>query len=85
MPEESSHPLQNTWSIWEHEASKNSSDWGSNMSDLGNFNTVEDFWRYYNNIPKPSQVFFDGKSKKRVGDRQIESFSIFKKGIKYVL
>jgi hypothetical protein len=31
------------------------------------------------------QVFFDGKSKKRVGDRQIESFSIFKKGIKYVL
>ncbi|KAG5187279.1 eukaryotic translation initiation factor 4E-like 1 [Tribonema minus] len=77
-----SHPLQNSWCIWEHEASKNSSDWGSNMTSLGEFNTVEDFWRFYNNIPKPSQVFFDGKSRKRVGDRQIESFSIFKKGIR---
>ena len=28
------------------------------------------------------QVFFDGKSKKRVGDREIESFSLFKDGIK---
>jgi Eukaryotic initiation factor 4E len=50
------HPLQNSWCIWEHEASKNSSDWGSNMTSLGDFNTVEGFWKYYNHIPKPSQV-----------------------------
>ena len=53
---ETSHPLHNTWCIWEHEASKNSKDWGSNMKNLGSFNTVEEFWRYYNHVPRPSQV-----------------------------
>lgn len=76
------HPLQNTWCIWEHESSKNSSDYGSNMNHLGSFNTIEEFWRYYNHVPRPSQVFYDGKTNKRVGDRQIESFALFKEGIK---
>lgn len=51
------------------------------MSELAHFNTVEDFWRYYSHIPPPSQVFFDGECRKRVGGKTIEEFSLFKKGI----
>ena len=43
---------------------------------------VEDFWRAYNNIPKPSAIFFDGRTKKRFANRSVESFSLFKKNIK---
>jgi hypothetical protein len=51
------------------------------------FNTVEDFWMYYRNVPPPSAVFYDGmkREKRRVGkdgeERAIECFSLFKKDI----
>jgi hypothetical protein len=53
------------------------------MKELGSFTTVEDFWRYFNHLPKPSDVFFDGESKKRVGtdNKTIEEYSLFKKGV----
>ncbi|CAM9779636.1 unnamed protein product, partial [Choristocarpus tenellus] len=76
------HPLQNTWCIWEHQVTKSDADWGNNMQSLSEFSTVEDFWKVFNNVPKPSQVMFDGTMRKKVGERQIDSFSIFKKGIK---
>ncbi|CAM9486483.1 unnamed protein product [Ectocarpus fasciculatus] len=76
------HPLQNTWCIWEHKVAKSSADWGDSMQSLAEFATVEDFWKVYNNVPKPSQVMFDGSMRKKVGDRVIDSYSIFKKGIK---
>uniref|UniRef100_A0A7S2XVT5 Eukaryotic translation initiation factor 4E n=1 Tax=Fibrocapsa japonica TaxID=94617 RepID=A0A7S2XVT5_9STRA len=75
------HPLENTWSIWEHRATKNQGDWAGNMQKICTFATVEDFWAYYNHIPKPSAIFYDGQTRKRVGDRQLESLSIFKEGI----
>lgn len=52
------------------------------MEKLCEVATVEDFWRAFNNIPKPSQIFFDGRSRKRFKDRSVESFSLFKKNIK---
>jgi len=52
------------------------------MAKLVEFATIEDFWRAWNNVPKPSEIFFDGKSQKKVGDRMIESLSLFKAGIK---
>lgn len=53
------------------------------MKELCSFSTVEDFWRYFNFIPRPSEVFFDGETKKRVGPNNdiIEEYSLFKKGI----
>jgi hypothetical protein len=53
------------------------------MTQLCTFSTVQDFWRYYNNIPRPSQVFFDGETKKRVGpnSKTILEYNLFKKGI----
>ena len=52
------------------------------MYKLCDFETVEEFWGYWNAIPKPSQIFFDGHSRKRFADRTVSSFSIFKKGVK---
>jgi len=53
------------------------------MSELCHISTAEEFWRYWNHIPKPSEVFFDGEFRKKVGPegKTIEEFSLFKKGI----
>ena len=46
---------------------------------------MEDFWHYFNALPKPSDVFSEGKMRRRVGkegeERVIESFALFKSGI----
>lgn len=57
--------------------------WKENMKELCAFQTVEDFWRYFNHIPTPSQVFFDGECRKKVGPegKTVEEYSLFKKGI----
>ena len=53
------------------------------MSELCHFATVQDFWRNFNHIPKPSEVFFDGECRKKVGPegKTIEEYSLFKKGV----
>lgn len=77
------HFLEHEWVIWEHRSpDKNSKSYEDNMAMLCEVATVEDFWKAYNNIPKPSQIFFDGRSRKRFKDRSVESFSLFKKNIK---
>mmetsp|Transcript_23821 Transcript_23821/g.55566 ORF Transcript_23821/g.55566 Transcript_23821/m.55566 type:complete len:167 (-) Transcript_23821:2428-2928(-) len=53
------------------------------MKQLCSFSTIEGFWQYFNHIPRPSQVFFDGEYRKKIGPSQktIEEYSLFKKGI----
>jgi len=83
------HPLQHTWCIWEQRSAdkRNMTDqeWKDLQKKLCEFSTVEDFWRYFYHLPPPSDVFYDGRNKKRVGsppnDRTIESFSLFKKNV----
>jgi len=71
--------------LWEHKKSenKNPSQWKVNMTELCHFKTVEQFWRNFHHVPKPSEVFFDGDTRKRVGPEQktVEEYSLFKKGI----
>lgn len=71
------------WVLWEHKAaeSKNPNQWKDNMLALCSYNTVEDFWRFWNHIPRPSEVFFDGEFRKKVDGKTIEEYSLFKKGI----
>ena len=77
------HFLESEWVLWEHRApDKNSKSYEDNMAKLCEVATVEDFWRAFNNVPKPSQIFYDGKTRKRFANRSVESFSLFKKGIK---
>ena len=77
------HFLESEWVMWEHRApDKNSKSYEDNMAKLCEFATVEDFWRLWNNIPNPSEIFYDGKTKKKFKDRTVESFSLFKKNVK---
>ena len=46
------HALNCAWSIWEHRDGTNAS-WEDSMYKLCDFETVEEFWAYWNNIPKP--------------------------------
>jgi len=77
------HFLESEWVIWEHRApDKNSKSYEDNMAKVCEVATIEDFWRAFNNIPKPSQIFYDGKTRKKFATRTVESFSMFKKNIK---
>ncbi len=72
------------WVLWERlGGAQNSSDWNAQMNEICAFATIEDFWSYYNHIPKPSEVFFDGNTRKTVGpkSKQIVEYNLFKRGI----
>lgn len=83
------HPLQDNWVLWEHQ--KNAKmNYEQNTTQLGTFNSVEDFWRIMHHYPKPSKFFFNGKSKPVVvnfkdnvmqNNREVASISLFKKDI----
>lgn len=53
------------------------------MKELCSFSTVEEFWQYFNHLPRPSQVFYDGENRKKLGPTQktVEEYSLFKKNI----
>jgi len=71
------HPLENEWSFWYDKrpaAGKRvrgeQESYESNLREIGNFGTVEDFWRYYNHMVKPSRI------------ENNSNYHFFKKGIK---
>ena len=83
MPPGGPHFLESEWVIWEHRSpDKNSKSYEDNMEKLCEVATIEDFWCAFNNIPKPSAIFYDGRSRKKFASRSVESFSLFKKNIK---
>ena len=60
------HALQSNWSLWEHRENKDGS-WNANFHKLCDFNTVEDFWKYWSHIvrrahtrPRHSRALFSG-------------------------
>lgn len=57
-------------------------DWKFSMREVCEFSTVEDFWKYWSFFPRPSEILFDGHTRKEVEGRTIDAFSVFKKGIK---
>eukprot|EP00595_Chromulina_sp_UTEXLB2642_P003354 CAMPEP_0196765784 /NCGR_PEP_ID=MMETSP1095-20130614/12566_1 /TAXON_ID=96789 ORGANISM="Chromulina nebulosa, Strain UTEXLB2642" /NCGR_SAMPLE_ID=MMETSP1095 /ASSEMBLY_ACC=CAM_ASM_000446 /LENGTH=151 /DNA_ID=CAMNT_0042124519 /DNA_START=68 /DNA_END=519 /DNA_ORIENTATION=+ len=52
------------------------------MEEVADFSTVEDFWRIWTYMPKPSEVLYDGIPKKDLLNRRVDAFSLFKKGIR---
>jgi len=71
------HPLENEWSFWYDKRPAQSKrvrgeqeSYESNLREIGNFGTVEDFWRYYNHMVKPSKIETNS------------NYHFFKKGIK---
>lgn len=76
------HPLQHPWTFWELKAvTADTKDYNNALREVCEFQTIEDFWKYWPYIPKPSEVFGDGQSKKTVEGRTIKAFGVFKKGI----
>ncbi len=52
------HKLQRTWVMWydKPEKSQTSESYENALEKIGEFNTVEDFWSYFNNIPQPTKI-----------------------------
>ena len=70
--------LHTEWSIWEHQRNTGNN-YDKNSCCIGSFSTIEEFWRYYNNYPQPSKIFFDGMCKPTLTnpDREVASISFF--------
>lgn len=55
------HPLESDWTIW-FDSNKRPAkggglkSWESKLREVGHFNNVEYFWRYYNHLEKPSNL-----------------------------
>ncbi|GAB9468589.1 Eukaryotic translation initiation factor 4e [Globisporangium polare] len=79
--DEKKHELHTAWAVWEQRELGKGMAYADKLFKLCSFRTVEEFWSYWNNIPKPSQVLFDGFTKKKFADRTVESFAVFKDGI----
>lgn len=47
------HALHTAWTIWEQRELSKGMAWADKLFKLCTFNTVEEFWGYWNNIPKP--------------------------------
>lgn len=57
------HPLQNSWTIWFDNPGKRTStaSWVEHLRKITTFDTVEDFWRVFNNL-KPASTLPQGSN-----------------------
>jgi len=76
------HPLHHRWVYWEHTKVNKPEDYANSMKDVCDFNTVEDFWKVWSYLPRPSEVLYDGTVRKEGLNRKIDAFSMFKNGIR---
>jgi hypothetical protein len=58
------HQLQHVWVLWEHKTVNKQEEWANSMREVCEFSTVEEFWKYWSFVPRPSEVLFDGHSRK---------------------
>jgi Eukaryotic initiation factor 4E len=67
------HPLQHRWVLWEHKSVNNKSEeWANSMRIVCEFSSIEEFWTYWRFVPRPSEVLFDGSTRKGGQDAQFE-------------
>jgi len=52
------HPLQNSWTLWYDNPGRKTTQekWAENLKKIVTFDTVEDFWRIFNNIRPASKL-----------------------------
>lgn len=76
-------PLTSTWTWHAHADSRG--DYGNAVLKLGSFCTVQDFWRYYNNIPTPDRIFMGThilSIPKAFGTgRTVQGFAVFRENV----
>lgn len=82
------YPLSSTWKIYDHEKSDNNN-YDKSTRCICSFSDVITFWQFFNNIPLPSNLFYQsntGKPYYKLNDnndkkREIASISIFRNNI----
>ena len=74
------HHLQNVWTFYVHYESE-TNNYGSSYEILGTFNTIEDFWRLFNNIPKVT-VLTSRENNILINSNTVVAYSLFKNNIK---
>lgn len=77
--------LNDTWIIYDHEKSDNQN-YEKSTRKIGEFNTINGFWSFFNNIPKPSDLFYQRDTGKPFynynnEDREVASISMFRDGV----
>lgn len=74
--------LWDRWVLWETKCSRN--EYVSSLVQVGVIGSVEEFWRYYNNYPYPSMIFYNGEYKPTVKNpmRNVSSIALFREGVK---
>jgi hypothetical protein len=50
------HQLERQWALWYNPATAEGDKWFESLHQVGALNTIEDFWRLYNNIVTPSNL-----------------------------
>ena len=70
------HPLENAWTAWRHHDRA-----CTDMKQIAQIASVEDFWEWYEEWPKVSSIFFTGMSRKSVNGAVVTAVSLFKTGI----
>jgi translation initiation factor 4E len=76
-------PLERTWAFWIHKKGHNGGvNYGTNMDQLGAFDTIEGFWRYVHQVPPPSEMFTNERGRQKYGDYEIDAVSVFRKGVR---
>ena len=74
-PIDTENPLENNWSFWHSRyigPSYSTIDYNNGLAEIGTFGTIQNFWRWYNNLPKVATF------------RPGTTFYLMKKGIKPV-
>ena len=51
------------------------------MNPMCEFDSIEGFWAHWPFVPRPSDAFNDGSTKRPVEGRNIKAFGVFKKDI----
>ena len=73
--------LNDTW-VWRWHVKDKTKNYQENTKIIAEFSTIEAFWKYYNNIPKPTEFFKNKQGKYGIiNDFQVHSWSVFRKGI----
>lgn len=75
--EETKHYLHTSWTLYAHTQSV-STTYRSAYKQIGKFNTIEDFWKLWNNIPSVVDIY---ESRVMIQNKHLIAYSLFRDDI----
>ncbi len=78
----SQDPLEREWTFYLHYPVYGQRYSTKAYHSVGTVSTVQDFWKYFEHIPLPSDVFTDAQGKRgKVDGKTLEAFGVFRGGV----